>query len=201
MTTWTFVADVHGNFRALARAEALAREHGATRFVVLGDLLGRGQPAECVAWVRANASLAVVGNRDLDHIDLVSADDQAFLRSLPRQAAAEDFLISHGDAKLDPNLASADERRGFRRAYAALAAADKRLWFFGHTHHARVWRKSAPDAPPERLEAPCLTLDRADPAVRYLVNVGATGRRLAGGGPASITLYDSAHARLERLEL
>src|SRR5919199_2530431 len=165
MTIWAFVADVHGNFRALERAEALARARGATRFAALGDLLGRGQPAECVAWVRANATLAVVGNRDLDHIDLVSADDQTFLRRLPRLAAAEDFLVTHGDAKITPNLASADERRAFRRAYTALAGADKRLWFFGHTHHARVWRKPAPEAPPERLESPCVTLEHGDPTV------------------------------------
>src|SRR5438067_7564557 len=201
MTTWAFVADVHGNFRALQRAEEMARARGAARFVALGDLLGRGQPAACVAWVRANATLAVVGNRDLDHLDLVGAEDQAFLRGLPRLAAADDFLATHGDAKLDPRLASADERRGFRRAYAALATAGKRLWFFGHTHHARVWRKPAPDAPPERLETPCVALDRGDPAVCYLVNVGTTGRRLAGRGPASFTLYDAARGRLERLEL
>src|SRR5437764_8976230 len=108
MTTWAFVADVHGNFRALQRAEEMARARGAERFAALGDLLGRGQPAECVAWVRANATLAVVGNRDLDHIDLVGADDQAYLRGLPRLAAADDFLISHGDAKLDRDPASAD---------------------------------------------------------------------------------------------
>src|SRR5919199_2986131 len=127
MTIWAFVADVHGNFRALERAEALARARGATRFAALGDLLGRGQPAACVAWVRANATLAVVGNRDLDHIDLVDMADQAFVRGLPRRAAAEDFVVTHGDAKLDASLASADERRGFRRVYAALAAAHKRL--------------------------------------------------------------------------
>src|ERR687885_278796 len=169
MAVWAFVADVHGNYRALERAEALARARGATRFAALGDLLGRGQPAECVAWVRANVTLAVVGNRDLDHIDLVDAADQAYVRALPRVAAAGDFLVTPGDAKLDPTLAGADERRGFRRAYAALAAADKRLWFFGHTHNARVWRKAALDAPPERLEPACVALDRADPAVCYVV--------------------------------
>ena len=201
MAIWAFVTDVHGNFRALQRAERLARERGADRFAALGDLLGRGQPAECVAWVRAHAALAVVGNRDLDHLDLVGPDDQAFLRSLPRRASADDFLVTHGDAKLDPALNSADERRGFRRAYAALAAADRPLWFFGHTHHARVWRKAGPDAPPEPLQDPCLTLDRTDPAVRYLVNVGTTGRRLAGRGPTSIALYDSARGHLERILL
>ncbi|HZR99232.1 MAG TPA: metallophosphoesterase family protein [Chloroflexota bacterium] len=201
MTRWAFVADVHGNFRALARAEALAREGGVERFVALGDVLGRGQPAECVAWVRANAALAVVGNRDLDHLGLVSPADQAYLRSLPREATADDFLVTHGDAKLTPALASADERRGFRRAYAALLAADRRLWFFGHTHHARVWRKAASDAAPERLASARIQVEPADPAVRYLVNVGTTGRRLAGRGPASFTLYDSVAGWLVRVEL
>src|SRR5215211_3196799 len=112
MAVWAFITDVHGNFRALERAERLARERGADRFAALGDLLGRGQPAECVAWVRAHAALAVVGNRDLDHLDLVGPDDQAFLQGLPRRATAQDFLISHGDAKLDAALGSADERRG-----------------------------------------------------------------------------------------
>src|SRR5262245_59564064 len=57
MTVWAFVADVHGNYKALVRAEARAREQGAERFVLLGDLLGRGQPAECVAWARAHVAL------------------------------------------------------------------------------------------------------------------------------------------------
>jgi predicted phosphodiesterase len=201
MTVWAFVADVHGNYRALARADALARARGATRFVVLGDLLGRGQPAACVDWARANAQLAVVGNRDRDHRDLVDAADQAYLADLPTRAVGAGFLISHGDAKLDRELNSADEGRGFRRAYQALAAAGQRLWFFGHTHHARVWRKGAPDAAPERLLADDLLLDLYDPAVRYLVNVGTTGRRLAGRGPASFTLWDDGVGRLQRIEL
>jgi predicted phosphodiesterase len=201
MTIWAFVADVHGNYRALARADALARARGAARFVLLGDLLGRGQPAACVAWARANAALGVVGNRDRDYCHLVDAADQAFLAALPTRAVGEGFLISHGDARLDRELNSADERRGFWRAYQALAAAGERLWFFGHSHHARVWRKGAPDAAPERLLADDLRLDFADPATCYLVNVGTTGRRLAGRGPASFTLWDDDSGRLQRIEL
>jgi predicted phosphodiesterase len=201
MTIWAFVADVHGNYRALARADALARARGAERFVLLGDLLGRGQPAACVAWARANVQLAVVGNRDRDHRDLVDAADQAFLAGLPTRAVGEGFLISHGDAKLDRELNSADERRGFGRAYQALAASGQRLWFFGHTHHARVWRKCAPDAAPERLLADDLFLDLSDTTTCYLVNVGTTGRRLAGRGPASFTLWDDGAGSLQRIEL
>ncbi len=201
MTVWAFLADVHGNYRALARAAALATGRGAERFAVLGDLLGRGQPAECVAWTREHAALAVVGNRDLDHLALVDATDGAYLLSLPTIASADGFLLSHGDARLTRDLGSADERRGFRRAYAALTAAGKRLWFFGHTHHARVWRKDAANAPPALLPAATASLDLTDPATCYLVNVGTTGRRRAGCGPASFTLWDEATARLERIEL
>ena len=49
MAVWAFVADVHGNYRSLERATRLAGERGAERFVALGDLIGRGQPAACVA--------------------------------------------------------------------------------------------------------------------------------------------------------
>ncbi len=201
MTVWAFLADVHGSYRALARAATLAGERGAERFVVLGDLLGRGQPGECVAWVRDHAALAVVGNRDRDHADLVDPAQRAYLAGLPLVAGADGFLISHGDASLTRELGSADERRGFRRAYAALRAAGKRLWFYGHTHHARVWRKDGPDSPPLLLPAASLALDLADPATCYVVNVGTTGRRLAGRGPASFTLWDDARALLERVEL
>ena len=201
MTVWAFVADVHGNYRALERAERLAQARGADRFAVLGDFLGRGQPAACVAWLRQHATLAVVGNRDLDHLALVEADDQAYLRALPTLAGAEDFLITHGDAKLHRALCTADEHRGFRRAYAELAAANKRLWFFGHSHHARVWRKAGPEGPPELLDPDCVALDRATADLRYFVNVGTTGRPLGGRGPASFTLYDSARGELARVAL
>jgi len=197
---WAFVSDVHGNYRALARAEQAARTRGADQFVVLGDLIGRGEPAACVAWARAHAALAVVGNRDLDHLALVDADAQAFLRALPTRAVAADFVVTHGDAKLDRALSTTDERRGFARAYAALAAVDRPLWFFGHSHHARVWRKRAADAPPELLLDSSLVLERG-PGVRYLVNVGTTGRPLGGRGPASFTLYDSSRGYVERVLL
>lgn len=200
MAIWAFVADVHGNSRALARAEAAARARGAERFVALGDLLGRGDPAGCVAWVRAHAVLAVVGNRDLDHLALVDDADQAFLRALPPRAVAPDFVVTHGDAKLDRDLSTADERRGFARAYATLAVLDRPLWFFGHSHHARVWRKRSVDAPPELLPDAVVALERRA-GVRYLVNVGTTGRPLGGRGPASFTLYDATRGCLDRVLL
>lgn len=201
MTRWAFVSDVHGNWRRLQQAEALATARGAQRFAVLGDLVGRGQPDACVAWAAAQATFAVVGNRDLDHLDLVAPALRPYLQALPRRLVTKEFVLTHGDAALDRELCSADERRGFRRAYVALMAAGRRLWFFGHTHHARLWRKASANAAPEPLDPSSVTLDLADPAVCYLVNVGTVGRPRGGCGPASLMLFDSARAHLECLAL
>jgi predicted phosphodiesterase len=201
VAVWAFLADIHGNFRALERAEAQARAFGAERFAVLGDVLGRGHPAACVAWVRHHAELAVVGNRDLDHLQLVDDGLRAFLRGLPKVASTPGFVITHGDARLHGALNSNDERRGWARAYAALAADHQRLWFFGHTHRSAVWRKMAADAPPTRCDANPLDLDLGDPSARYIVNVGSVGRRLAGRGPTSFSLFDSGAGTITHVQL
>ena len=201
MTRWAFVADVHGNWSALQRAVAVAEAHGAERFATLGDLVGRGQPDACVAWAREVTALAVVGNRDLDHLALVAPAHRAWLQALPRRLVAEAFVLTHGDVALDRALCSADGRRGFRRAYAALRALGRQLWFFGHTHRTGVWRKDALDAPPVALPVVDLTLDLRDPAVCYFINVGTTGRPRTGCGPPAIALFDTATAHLEHVPL
>jgi predicted phosphodiesterase len=201
MTTWAFVSDIHGNYRALLRAAEIAQAHGADQFVALGDVIGRGQPQECVAWVRAHAALAVVGNRDLDHAALVGPDDRAWVQSLPRLALTADFAITHGDAALHRAMSSADERRGFRRAYLALAELDRPMWFFGHTHHARAWRKSDADAAPVPLDPSAVSLHAAEPGERYFFNVGTTGRPRGGCGPAAIALYDVGRAEVVSVTL
>lgn len=187
MTVWAFVSDIHGNYRALLRAAAVCEKERADRFVCLGDVVGRGDPDACVAWVRAHATLAVVGNRDLDHLDLLALDLRQVVLEWPREAAAGDFILSHGDAKLHRELAAQDEKRGFRRALAHMAKAQARLWFFGHTHRSRVW--SVCDGITEPRDA---SYWRLRPGGSYIVNVGTAGKPLPGRGPAAVTLYDDA---------
>lgn len=201
MTLWALFSDVHGNWSALARALALAEERGAERYAALGDLVGRRAPDACVGWARESASLTVVGNRDLDHLALLDPAHQAWVRALPRRAASVDFLASHGDSSLDRELCSADLRRGFGRAYTALQAADRRVWFFGHTHHARVWRKPAATAAPELQPAVRVQLDLSDPAVCWIVNVGTVGMPRGGRGPASFALWCTTTGWLEHVAL
>jgi predicted phosphodiesterase len=168
------------------RPPALAR--GATRFLFLGDLLGRGDSERVVALARQWADLVVVGNRDLDWQGRVAPAIRAYVLGLPRLVAGDDFLAVHGDDRLTPGLGSGEVRRGFPRAYARLRERGKRLLFLGHTHHARIWRKDGPDAAPTPLDGRRVTLD-ADPAAVWIVNVGSVGLPFPGKGPASFVLY------------
>jgi hypothetical protein len=71
-----------------------------------------------------------------------------------------------------------------------------RLWFYGHTHEARVWRL---------VEAGPLEVDscRVDlqPEQCYVVNVGTAGRPLPRRGGPSFTIYDDNARFLEVIPL
>ena len=144
MTRWAFLSDIHGNRPAIEQAEELAREREVERYVCLGDVIGRGDPAGCVEWVRDRADLAIVGNRDLDYVARVPPELQATVLSWPNEVRASDFIASHGEPRLHRVLNSAAERRSFDRAREYMIDRGARIWFFGHTHRSRVWRPRAP---------------------------------------------------------
>lgn len=212
MTLWAFVSDIHGNRRALDRAEAHAREAGAECFVCLGDVIGRGDPEGCIRWVQQRATPALVGNRDLDHLDWVCPDLQSVVLSWPREARASDFVATHGDRKFHRVLHSGSAADGFRRVFSLMAEEGLRLWFFGHTHQARMWRLSAQPSGEraslllpspsrgggggERLEGGSQRVV-LESGLRYVVNVGTTGLPLAGRGGPSIALYDDTAGWVE----
>jgi predicted phosphodiesterase len=191
------VSDIHGNRRALAAVEALARERGAEAWVCLGDVIGRGDPVGCVEWVTDHARLALVGNRDLDYLERVALPLRAAVVGWKREATASDFIASHGDSRLHPVLHSAAERDGFRRVVRYLEERGARVWFFGHTHRDRVWEIG--------LHGEARAVDAAliemRPEFRYVVNVGTTGKPLGGRGPAAFCLYDDTAGILERVTL
>jgi predicted phosphodiesterase len=196
VTVWALVSDVHGNLRALQQAEQLARAEGADRFIALGDIIGRGDPNGCVAWVRDNATIAIVGNRDLDYLERVTPELQAVVLTWANEAAASDFVVSHGDPKLHRSLNSRAVRDGFRRVTAVLDERHARVWFFGHTHRARCWELEG-ETP--RAVDPASVMVRA--GCRYVVNVGTTGLPLPGRGGTAFVLYDDRVGRIRSLPL
>jgi predicted phosphodiesterase len=195
---WGLIADVHGNLPALDEALRRLEQAGATRLAFLGDYLGRGAADACVERIRTLADLAVLGNRDLDWRDRVSPRTRDWVLGLPTVAQCRSLLVAHGDEQLTHGLSTADIKRDFRHVWAELEARQGRVFAFGHSHQARVWRKDALASPAELLAGERI---RVGPEARYLVNVGTTGLPFPGKGGRSVALLDLVHGVLTHVPL
>jgi predicted phosphodiesterase len=195
---WGLISDVHGNFPALQQALCVLEAAGARRLAFLGDYLGRGDSDRCVECIKQVADIAVVGNRDLDWQDRVSPASKAWVLSLPRTASDGRLLLSHGDARLTPSLGTSQIGRDFAQAWSAMQREGARVWAFGHSHYARVWRKTGATLPAELLTQSTVDIDLAS---RYFVNVGTTGLPLGGKGGPSVALVDFVEGQIRQLAL
>lgn len=195
---WGLISDVHGNLLGLDAAIRLLEQAGATRLAFLGDYLGKGDSDGCVERIKRVADIAIVGNRDLDWQDRVSPASKAWVLSLPRRAAIGELLLSHGDARLTPSLSTSQIGRDFRGVLTEMERSGTRVWGFGHSHFARVWRKVDPTAPAELLRGDGIEMDSGS---RYFVNVGTTGLPFPGKGGPSVALVDFAKQQIRHLPL
>ena len=187
MAVWGLISDVHGNLAALREAVHLLRAEGAERLGFLGDYLGRGDPDGCVRLIREVASAAVVGNRDLDWRDRVSEVSRGWVLSLPRTFCQDGLLLAHGDARLTRDLSTTQIRRDFDGSWKQMETCGARVFAFGHSHHARVWRKASADDPAQPVAAEEWPLEGD---YRYVVNVGSTGLPVPGKGGPSVAVLD-----------
>ena len=195
---WGLISDVHGNYPALEEALRALGAAGARRLAFLGDYLGRGDSDRCVTRIRETADVAIVGNRDLDWQDRVAPASKAWVLELPRTASIGPLVLSHGDPRLTPPLSTSQISRDFLKAWQEMDRRAARVWAFGHSHHARVWRKASPAQVAELLESPRVALD-AD--YRYFVNVGTTGLPFPGKGGPSVALVDLARGIVRQIPL
>ena|SRR5579864_1776526 len=196
--SWGLISDVHGNLPALERAVALLAEHGATRLAFLGDYLGRGDSDGCVALIRRVAEVAIVGNRDLDWQDRVSAESKAYVLSLPRIAQCGRLLLSHGDSRLTPALSTAQIGRQFARVWPELEQRHATVWAFGHSHYARVWRTPADQHEVEQANEERVIIENG---YWYCLNVGTTGLPFPGKGGPSVALVDFENREIRQIPL
>ena len=195
---WGLMSDVHGNLAALEQALRVLAEAGAGRLAFLGDYLGRGDSDRCVRRIREVADVAIVGNRDLDWQDRVAPASKAWVLQLPRTACAGPILLSHGDPRLTPTLSTSQIGRDFRHVWDELDRHQRRLWAFGHSHNARVWRKASPTLAAELLAGQTVELA---PEFRYFVNVGTTGLPFPGKGGPSVALVNLARGIVRQIAL
>jgi predicted phosphodiesterase len=197
-TVWGLISDVHGNYPALEEALRVLSAAGATRLAFLGDYLGRGDSDRCVQRICEVADVAIVGNRDLDWQDRVSATSKTWVLGLPRTACVGRLLLSHGDARLTAGLSTTQIGRDFLRPWQEMERASAQVWAFGHSHHARTWRKAASAAPAEMLGSGSVEMD---PTYRYFVNVGTTGLPFPGKGGPSVAVVDFHNAQVRHMAL
>jgi predicted phosphodiesterase len=195
---WGLISDVHGNLPALETALAILAGAGAQRLAFLGDYLGRGDSDRCVQRIRQVAEVAIVGNRDIDWQERVSAASRTWVLGLPRVASVGSLLLTHGDARLTPALGTTQIARDFARAFAEMERYEAQVWAFGHSHHARLWRKASSGAPAEQVVG---DVARISDGFRYFLNVGTTGLPFPGKGGPSVALVDFARAEVRRLPL
>ena len=195
---WGLISDVHGNYAALEQALRVLGVAGAQRLAFLGDYLGRGDSDRCVQRIRDVADVAIVGNRDLDWQDRVAPASKAWVLQLPRTACAGPIVLSHGDPRLTPALSTSQIGRDFPRVWQALDQYQRRIWAFGHSHHARMWRKARPELTAELLQGQRVELA---PEYRYFVNVGTTGLPFPGKGGPSVALVDLARGIVRQIAL
>jgi diadenosine tetraphosphatase ApaH/serine/threonine PP2A family protein phosphatase len=203
------IADIHANLEALETV--LDRAAGAwDRVIVLGDLVGYGAaPNEVVDRIRALEPLAIIrGNHDkaacgledgsnFNHIARVAAswtyetltsENREYLRTLPQgPVTINDRLeICHG-APFDEDHYIFDGDDALR----ALAASDRSLCLFAHTHLPVVFHyedEMFDGFVPEGNGPAPLVLR---PEARYLINAGSVGQPRDGDPRAAYGIYDS----------
>jgi predicted phosphodiesterase len=195
---WGLISDIHGNLPALEAALTSLAAAGARRLAFLGDYLGRGDSDGCIARIREVADIAIVGNRDLDWQDRVSSASKSYVLGLPRTAQSGKLVLSHGDPRLTPPLSTSQIPRGFIRVWPELELRRAQIWAFGHSHYARIWRRSQCSQDVE-LQTSATVAIAGDSA--YAVNVGTTGLPFPGKGGPSVAVVDFARAQIRQIPL
>jgi hypothetical protein len=93
--------------------------------------------------------------------------------------------------RLTRSLATSQIGRHFVEAWQQMEQSGAVVLAFGHSHHARTWRKASPEATAESMTG----VVPIEPSYRYVLNVGTTGLPFPGKGGPSVGLCDGAHLR------
>jgi hypothetical protein len=175
------LADIHEQTRQLRKAIAVLQQHGADRFVVLGDVFETGKRLEeTVDLLQQVEAVGVWGNHDIglcfDPDDRVcqryNAAVLGFMGSLQPRLELGGCLFTHVEPWLDPHKVEdlwyfdgpPDSREKLARSFAAVP---HQFLFLGHLHR---WLLGTPDGLlPWRGEGPV----RLDQRERHLIVVHA----------------------------
>jgi len=204
------LADIHGNLEAFQACLDHARAQGATRFVLLGDVVGYGaDPVAVMRIVRglaAGGAIAVLGNHDeaaalggptgmteaaAAAIEWtrarLDAEDRAFLAALPLTAQEDGRLYVHAEASAPGRWRYVTDAEAARDS---LEATDAHVTFCGHVHRPALY--SLRDS--GTLVAFTPVAGEPVPLARgrsWLCVLGAVGQPRDGNPDASYLLLDT----------
>lgn len=202
------ISDIHSNLEALLACVGKAEKEGAKQYICLGDAVGYGpDPAATLDLLRALPEFVMVrGNHEeamftsyykslRQHIqktidwtrDQLSAEQLAYLETVPMQYELADSLMVHSSAHEPERWTYVSSND---KAADCIKAANKPVTFLGHTHQPQVFY----EMPGGKIE--CLTPKAEVPIPlyrqgRYVINVGSVGQPRDENSAASFAIYDS----------
>jgi len=205
---YAVLSDIHGNLEALRAVLERVAALDADRILCCGDIVGyNADPKACVAIVRSEGIMSVLGNHDavacglmeperftararraaLWTRDRIDDEERAFLLGLPREKRISSLFLCHGTVHdTDHYLLTVGDTEDAFRLLAGLPGRPA-VCFFGHTHVQAAFRMTGEKIAVERREL--FPLERGS---RYLVNPGAVGQPRDGDPRASFVIYDEA---------
>ena len=214
------VSDIHANLEALEAVLAAPAAAEYDQLLVLGDLVGYGaSPNEVVdrifdlapqVLIRGNHDKVASGVEEPEHFNDIAAEavrwtratetNRARVAALPEGLALvnddADIQVCHG-TPYDEDAYVFD----YDDAQRALAAAEQRVCFFGHTHVPVIFSGTAPelslDVVTPEIGASDPTRLRLAPDHRYLINPGSVGQPRDGDPRAAFGIYETDDATLE----
>jgi len=199
------IADIHANRTALDAVLTTARQRGATRLLVLGDVVGyHAEPVACVELLAGWPLDAVIGNHDLGALGLgdrfanriasaiqawtatqLTAAERAFLTALPRRLELEWCIAVHGCFTHPESVIGYVTPVTAEANLAALAPAQPRFGLFGHSHVPALHVRHERDR--FALAEGTYKIPRTRSAI---MNPGSVGQPRDGDVRASFALFD-----------
>lgn len=204
------LSDIHSNREAFEACLAAAKQAGAEKYVILGDLVGYGaDPEWCVTRCQELAEDGAIVLRG-NHDQAVNDPDPSFsktaliciqwtryqldevarhwLSNLPLTLRDDDRFYVHADASAPADWNYVDDTDSARRHLKACAAD---ISFCGHIHRPALYSQSALGTMtrfvPNSMQAVPLLPGRS-----WLCVLGSVGQPRDGNPAAAYCLYDTA---------
>jgi diadenosine tetraphosphatase ApaH/serine/threonine PP2A family protein phosphatase len=209
-----FFADIHANRQAFSACLAQARDHGAERFVLLGDYVGYGADPEwtvtAVMDLVDKGAMAVLGNHDNaigNPREQMNAEAQMaiewtrgelgpaqreFLASLPLTREEDDRLYVHSEANNPKNWVYV---KSVAEAARSLSTTPAQITFCGHIHQPALYSMSATAKMTSFTPTTGFAIQLL-PGRRWLAVLGSVGQPRDGNPAASYAMLDTERREL-----